>query len=218
MKKLLLSFNLLAVCFLSSAQVNQSPQMTINVVKVSDSQISSQLLDVFNNLLSDPEKVSVQSGIVSFTAANFDFTNLYKSEKPGETEIAYTASFVNSDTKVKYAFTAYFENGIFSKPMLVKANTDRTSIVYYDLNENKVLSVVRNQGDLYTTNITEVDLRNSLISRNTGGGCGQCVANCMADAYTNHGWASVWATIQSIFVPATGVGIALGCARRCCIN
>ncbi|MDZ4795849.1 MAG: hypothetical protein SGI83_16330 [Bacteroidota bacterium] len=218
MRKLLLSFSLLTVSLISFAQADYSQQMTINVIRVNDSRMSSQLLNLFNNLLSDPAKVSLQSGISSFTATNFDFINLFKSEKPGEKETAFTASFINSGTKVKYAFTAYYKNGIFSQPMLVKAATDRTSIEYYDLSEGKVLSVVGNQANIYTATIADVDLGNSLINRNTGGGCGQCVANCIADAYINHGWASVWATVQSIFVPATGVGIVLGCVGRCCIN
>lgn len=43
-------------------------------------------------------------------------------------------------------------------------------------------------------------------------GYGQDLADCISDAYTNHGWASVitWAT--TLYNPAFGAGIAAGCA------
>jgi hypothetical protein len=47
-----------------------------------------------------------------------------------------------------------------------------------------------------------------------GGLDGQAVMNCMADAYMNHGWLSVWAFVQTAFIPETAVGIAVGCAIK----
>jgi hypothetical protein len=46
--------------------------------------------------------------------------------------------------------------------------------------------------------------------------CGEGVAGCIADAYTNHGWISVWAFVQTAFIPATAAGIAAGCAYVNC--
>ncbi|HMM04951.1 MULTISPECIES: hypothetical protein [unclassified Dysgonomonas] len=36
--------------------------------------------------------------------------------------------------------------------------------------------------------------------------------DCIDDAYTNHGWASVFLTIETAFIPWTGVAIAAACA------
>ncbi len=43
---------------------------------------------------------------------------------------------------------------------------------------------------------------------------GDRVIDCVTDAYSNHGWASVWITIQSAFIPETAVAIAADCAIR----
>jgi len=47
-------------------------------------------------------------------------------------------------------------------------------------------------------------------------GCGQAVANCITAAYTNNGWVSVWAFVQTAFIPETAVAIAAACAVRNC--
>jgi len=42
------------------------------------------------------------------------------------------------------------------------------------------------------------------------------VADCIADAYSNHGWISVWAFVQTAFIPHTAAAIALACwAHEC---
>ena len=40
---------------------------------------------------------------------------------------------------------------------------------------------------------------------------GQAVANCLQDVYANHGWVSVWATVQSAFIPVTALAFAAAC-------
>lgn len=43
---------------------------------------------------------------------------------------------------------------------------------------------------------------------------GQAVANCINDVYTNHGWLSVWAWVQSAFIPETVAAFAVACAAQ----
>ena len=43
-------------------------------------------------------------------------------------------------------------------------------------------------------------------------GWGQDTMDCINDAYSNHGWASVWAWVQTAFIPETGIIIAGTCA------
>ncbi len=45
-----------------------------------------------------------------------------------------------------------------------------------------------------------------------GGINGQKVMNCIMDAYSNHGWLSVYIWVQSIYLPQTSVAIGLACA------
>ena len=47
-----------------------------------------------------------------------------------------------------------------------------------------------------------------------GGIDGQAVVDCITDAYSNHGWVSVWAWVQSAFIPETVAAIALACAAK----
>lgn len=42
-------------------------------------------------------------------------------------------------------------------------------------------------------------------------GLGQDVMDCLSDAYSNHGWVSVWAFIQTCFIPETAVALAAAC-------
>ena len=48
-------------------------------------------------------------------------------------------------------------------------------------------------------------------------GCGQATMDCINDAYTNHGWVSVWAWVQTAFLPATAAAIAAACAAINCL-
>ena len=43
---------------------------------------------------------------------------------------------------------------------------------------------------------------------------GERTASCLSDAYSGHGWASVWAVIQSGFIPQTAVALAAVCAIK----
>ena len=49
-----------------------------------------------------------------------------------------------------------------------------------------------------------------------GGSCGQAVADCITDAYSNHGWVSVWAWVQSVALPPTAYYIAAACTAKNC--
>jgi len=46
--------------------------------------------------------------------------------------------------------------------------------------------------------------------------CGQAVADCIGDAYGNHGWTSVYLTVQIAFIPWTAAGITGACALLNC--
>ena len=40
------------------------------------------------------------------------------------------------------------------------------------------------------------------------------VADCIGDAYSNHGWMSVWLTVQSACLPETTIAIAAACVVK----
>lgn len=43
---------------------------------------------------------------------------------------------------------------------------------------------------------------------------GQGVIKCIEDVYSNHGWVSVWAWVQTAYIPATAAAIAVACANK----
>ena len=45
-------------------------------------------------------------------------------------------------------------------------------------------------------------------------GSGQDVINCVSGAYTSNGWISVWAWVQTAFIPATAAAIAGFCGIK----
>ena len=48
----------------------------------------------------------------------------------------------------------------------------------------------------------------------SGGNRGQDTMNCIQHAYSRNGWISVWAWVQTGFIPITGVAIASACVIK----
>lgn len=192
---------------------NETDQ-TITVELITDARLSGSIRGAFNTLNCNPAEVVAQCQIPTFTSADFDFDKIYKSQKTGEREIGYSVRYKNPASGIEYSFSIADDAGVLVNPMLVKVNTDRSRIVYNEINENVAVAVNNNSG-VFTYKISNVNF-GGVHPNAIEWGCGQCVANCINDAYSHHGWASVWAVIQSICIPATGFGIALGCIAKCC--
>ena len=52
------------------------------------------------------------------------------------------------------------------------------------------------------------------VKRHFAPSWGERTASCLSDAYSGHGWASVWVVIQSGFIPQTAVALAAVCAIK----
>jgi hypothetical protein len=217
MKKIFLFLMMLSASQFLFAQ--KDTDKTITVELITDARLSGSIKDAFNTLNCNPNEVVTQCQIPTFASADFDFNKIYKSQKPGEREIGYSVRYKNPASGIEYSFSVVDAAGVLLNPMLVKVNTDRSRIVYNEINENKALTVNNNNG-VFTYTISDVNFGGVHPNVNVAAewGCGQCVSNCITDAYSNHGWASVWAVVQSIFIPATGVGITLGCIGKCCAH
>jgi hypothetical protein len=90
----------------------------------------------------------------------------------------------------------------------VKVNENIYSINYYSINMKLLYSLEVNNFEQAL--ITKYEYHNPNVR------CGQAVADCLGDAYSNHGWISVWAVVQTAFLPVTAAGLAAACAAKVC--
>ena len=91
-----------------------------------------------------------------------------------------------------------------------KENEDLYIINYYNSNLEKIntVTIIPSERKILTGKPSGVLMSNTQSkAKNTG----QDVMNCISDAYSNHGWVSVWAWVQTAFVPATAVAVAGAC-------
>lgn len=107
---------------------------------------------------------------------------------------------------------------------------------YYNFDSSLVFSTVFNNNDQTVTNIKSINgvheetvisfalkpsysLSDLIKIQTANAECmnGGAVMNCMADVYSNHGWLSVWVTVQTGFLPQTGAAFAIACAIDSCL-
>ena len=130
----------------------------------------------------------------------------HKSDPTIELIVVNTAKF-NSKNETNIALTISYVNEEFGNVIYVKTNSSEKSKIgfeYFDLNNSLIYSA-------------SLDVENGLTNTIfTNRGCGQAVADCIGDAYSHHGWVSVWAWVQSAFIPETVAAIALSCTAHNC--
>lgn len=118
-----------------------------------------------------------------------------------ETEIIFTESDIE-----EYQYVAYLKDkqGEIYSQFYLNVTSDDTyySLDYYPIS-NEAFSIKINKFDGTLVNQT---------TKVAAASAGQRTMDCITDAYSNHGWVSVWVTVQSIFIPMTGVAIAAACA------
>jgi hypothetical protein len=174
--------------------------------------------NVFLDSLSvDMEILSKELGLSqTLTAEDIDFTNLLESyNQENDSTKAIVANFKsNSKTDpIQYAFVLYkMIDGNLYKPTIVKTITSK-EITYFDLTDALNLSI----NDYDQTNFSYSTTTGTYIINSTSKvDCSQAVIDCVTDAYTHHGWLSIWAAVQSYVIPATSVAITAACIVNNC--
>jgi hypothetical protein len=107
--------------------------------------------------------------------------------------------------------TSEIESSYFMSCHVLSSGT-REIIYYNDLDYTPLLKVILDPEDESMTFINYENMYGMMARP-----CGQATMDCINDAYTNHGWVSVWAWVQTAYIPATGVAIAAACAGRNCL-
>lgn len=183
------------------------------------------MISAFNNLAANGvnlTELSLELGLAhTITIDSIDFNNItmtWDANDPAGKAIS--APFKsNSNTNTKgYGFTMYTNGFDTIMPTMIRTYKNHY-LKYYDLTT-----------DGWITTINNYNLSSYTISGTFGGyldggamkaqfatGCGQRTMNCMIDLYSNHGWLSVWATVQTAFIPATAGAVAATCAVHNCL-
>lgn len=182
-------------------------------IPVKDRMITAAIEKAFNDISGKSDIVKQSSGIPSFTRSDFDFINVTKCQVKNEKGTAISAKYIGpiSETGTTYNFMIFESGGVYQKSMIGKTYEDRSGISYFDPLNNRKL-IIQKEGSGFTYTISPLAKDNSGKE-----GCGQAVAECINDAYSNHGWASVFLTLSTLVFWHSGAGIVAGCIAKNCI-
>lgn len=123
---------------------------------------------------------------------------------------SYVINNINFDTNqsVNEAITFISENKNYRNLYFVKTiSKDKTINILEIINLDKTLNYSIN----FNLNENTIYYANTMRRP-----CGQAVIDCINDAYSNHGWASVGLFLTSAFIPETAVVVAAACYDRNC--
>ncbi len=164
--------------------------------KVTDINIITSFKEKINNLKSNSK-------------ITFDTDNIYEvglTESSNKVLVADQIGF-DVDNQINYGLSmALNDKGECSVPLIIETqniNADDKIINYYDATNNLLLSI---ELDNNTKSINVLFKAQTQLKSG-----GQYVVDCLSDAYSNHGWISVWAIVQSAFIPETAAALAADC-------
>lgn len=136
---------------------------------------------------------------------NFDFSNgsiSYLDNNPNEKAIVFKQIGFQEEGQQNRSIVFFVDNNgnVLDEPItiLTTVNGNNVDLKYFNINQST---------PFYQINFEK-------LSGPEGGAAawGQRTADCMADIYTNHGWASVFASVATAFVPEVAAGYAVACA------
>lgn len=144
--------------------------------------------------------------------SSFDFDNIYQVENTETGGISY---MINSydDENIKL--------GVYPND---NGNYNFLVVEYIDNGDVKEVLYKKATGELLVTIVADSIIEQVSVINHIGENaskypdCGQLVADCLEDTYTNRGWASVGLWVITGFFPAFGVGAVLGCAAAICFE
>jgi len=183
----------------------------IIIYEVNDETLSKQIFELFTQYSMSLKKMGISQGLSNIDIQDFDFNTIYKSVKNDFEGQAFSVNYKNTfDGKIIYSLVVFknSENELLN-PMLVKCVQGK-SINYGLINSGQQVTIANDEGEVFS-NVTTL-----YSNKSSKAMCGGAVASCIGDAYSNHGWASVYIFVQSAFIPQTAVAIAGYCAMGNC--
>lgn len=149
---------------------------------------------------------------------NFNFNEIFEASdlKENAHMLIVNQEDFSKNNEINYGLAVSFDldNNVVGIPMLIETkriNEEVLMITYLDFSQNRLLSIK------IDSEKRKFDFENFTSGSNNRILCGQNTMDCLTDAYTNHGWVSVWAFVQTAFIPATGAALAAACAAINCL-
>ena len=137
----------------------------------------------------------------------------------------------NSSSSTHETWSEVFTNNIPDAKAILRESVDEDIIVYYML-ENAIVDQCSINIDLSNSSMRIIRFTNmisnevvelcfdkdwNMLTESTTRGLkdwGRGTAGCLSDAYSNHGWSSVFAFVSTAFVPQVATGLGIACAIR----
>lgn len=144
-----------------------------------------------------------------------ELTLAWVNGEEGQVVIANQKGFDRNNI-VNYGMAYFIDDDEIIGSLMVKMEKSATGtlkINYYAPGEHAALCVeFDTRSEKFRAGIT--DENPSQKSTGAVDGWGKNTMACLADAYSNHGAISVWATIQTAFIPQTAAALAIACGIK----
>jgi hypothetical protein len=207
-------FGVLYSCDNNSSELETQNNGPFSTTKLTDQNTKSKIQ---NYLIKN--KINFKNNLfLKQNDIEFNMNDLYKVAFDGNEKSAIVANDIsfNHNNKVNYGISFYqdAENMEIYKILIVKTekvDSKINRIYYYDKDGTHLLTFQMNSE---TKNVDVTYIVDN--TTNKGKLCsGSETASCLQDVYANHGWVSVWAFVQSAFIPETAAALAILCAYSC---
>jgi hypothetical protein len=211
MKKIYFVFSIF-IAVIMSCQVEEKPvdnllEEPLFILKKLDNNV---LLNSFNKLKN--ENFSSFRKLDGISFQNEDVFEL-EIQETGEKFLLLNQDGFKESNSSNFGFAVSIKDKVLGEITLVQTERaiDGKLIINYFSKSMQLVSSVEMNPELKSFSFISGSKENSRLL------CGDGVAGCIADAYTNHGWVSVWAFVQTGFIPATGLALAAACAALNCL-
>lgn len=203
-----------------TASISCSYKPNVVISAVTDPTVKTAMVNSFNSLTNvDFVKLSSSLGLSYTLSSNdIDFQNLtmsYDANSPDTTK-AINAPFKTNfnNNAINYGFTVFKLGTNFFKPMMIKT-VNNQSLKYYNLTESYITTISSYNQSSYAISTTDASYFKAPPVPGPKD-CGQAVIDCITDAYSRHGWMSVWLFVQSAALWQTAAVVATACAGKNC--
>lgn len=209
MKKLNLIITLVVSFFYVSCSVDNSVNDELSKSQINSRKLTDQLqIDKVISLVKGARKQSSFSRISS-EQYNFDEIQIVSLDSNHEAVVVNAYSFdVNNDEN--NSIMLGYDGEVYGTPMVIRTTVN---------GQIKTLDIEDVDGTIMNTVVFDTQNQTTTLTYRRKlpfSQCGQNVADCVADVYSNHGWASVAAGVVSTFYPATIVAYTGSCVVKNC--